>query len=333
MQGHLYKAERDSLFWLKQRGLTVLYYQYELQDSLREILREILKAQAEESPYLLMDAYGESLLSEIRTKKISPEASVGAFTFWDNLYRNLDMIHPTEYEAAEDLHLVLVDALYAYLPDCTELENEYGLRMRRSLLSPEEYEFIYTVLRLKGCESSAFQEDILDRMLKLVPSSYFLRLVADEYLEEEAYAKAQTALEKALEFPQSDRIRAKNLLLLAELYSYRKSFRTARLTALQADRAYPEWGEPWLFQAELSLKSAYFCNFSELERKALHWLAIDYCEKAMNLNETLTVAARSRIALYQKSCPELEEILFHGFKVGDSFPIPCWIGETTRVRY
>jgi len=333
MQGFLYKAQENSLFWLKERGLTALYYQHELQDSLRGVLHAILQSQPEESSYLILDAFGESLLRDIRQNKIDPNLGSREFMFWDNLYRNLDMIHPEHRASAEDMHLLLVDALDKKLPSCEELEDEYRIRLARSLLRPAEYMYLYTALRIKGCKESSFRDTVLNRITPLVSSAYFLRLAADKHLQKESYGKAQKALEEALKLPQSNRIKAKNLLLMADIYAQRKSFRTARLIALQADQAYPEWGEPWLFQADLFLKSAPFCNFSQLERKALNWLAIDYCEKAMNLNDQLSVAARTRIALYQKSAPEIEELRFHGFQVGDSFPIPCWIGETTRIRY
>lgn len=333
MQGYVYQsAGSDSLFWLKERGLTALYYQYELKDSLRPVLKSILEELPEESPYLLMDTYGESLLADIRAGKLAPSAAVASFYFWDNLYRNLDIIHPEKQESAEDLHLLLVDALSRQLPSCTELEKEYGIRLRRSLLRPEEYKYLYTALRVQACPYSSFRDTVLQRIIPLVPSPYFLRLAAESLLRQEDFAKAQRALEKALEQESSKQVKAKNLLLLAEVYALRKSFRTARLIALQADQAYPEWGEPWLFQAGLFLKSAPLCNFSELERKALYWLAIDYCEKALNLNDALSVAASSRIARYSKLCPTREELQFHGYKVGDSFAIPCWIGEKTHVR-
>jgi len=334
MQAYIYQSNvSDSIFWLKERGLTALFYQYELKDSLRSVLREILEELPEESSYILVDSYGESLLSDLREGKLSKIEAVEAFSFWDNLYRNLDLLYPRKRESAEDLHLLLVNAISRQLPSCEELESEYRIRLGRSLLRPGEYEYLFTSMRILGCPSSAFKDTVLQRITPLVSSAYFLRIAAEKHLEREAYAKTQIALEKALELKQSSRVRAKNLLLLAEIYAVRKSFRTARLIALQADQAYPAWGEPWLFQAELFLNSAPLCNFSELERKALYWLAIDFCEKAQNLNEDLDEAASSRIAHYMKRCPSTEEIQFHGYKVGDSFPIPCWIGETTRVRY
>lgn len=334
MQAYIYQTSTsDSIFWLKERGLTALFYQYELKDSLRPVLRAILEELPEESPYILMDSYGESLLADLRAEKLDKVEAVEAFSFWDNLYRNLDLIYPHKRESAEDLHLLLVDELSRQLPSCEELESEYRVGLRMSLLRPIEYEYLFTSLRIKGCPSSAFKDTVLQRIIPLVSSAYFLGLAAEKHLQKEAYTKTQIALEKALELTQSSRVRAKNLLLLAEVFAVRKSFRTARLIALQADQAYPEWGEPWLFQAELFLNSAPLCNFSELERKALYWLAIDFCEKAQNINEGLSLAASSRIAHYSKQCPSTEEFRFHGYKVGDSFPIACWIGETTQVRY
>ncbi|MEL6844415.1 MAG: hypothetical protein AAFP02_14480, partial [Bacteroidota bacterium] len=70
-----------------------------------------------------------------------------------------------------------------------------------------------------------------------------------------------------------------------------------------------------------------------LEQKAIHWLAIDYCEMAMNRNPSLEAAAIKRIQIYEKGMPTEDEVLFYGFQLGDSFPLSCWMETATRVRY
>lgn len=323
----------EAMFWHKHRSLSAIHFQKIIPNYLRPVLKTALTKYAGDLPFLVVEQYAENLLAEQPNdenawKKLIPEA-----TFLENILLHLDILYPQNTLLGAQIGERLFFWMANLCPDCEEIENIYDTRLINNLIEPEEYQLIFSALRFQLCPYSAFRDTVLRRVNVFAPTSYYYRLAAGEYIKKESLLQAQRLLEASIEIDTTNSFKAMDLLQLAQIYQLRQNFRTSRLYAEKADELLPEWGRPWLFMADLIHQSAPFCNFSPLERKSLNWLATDYCEKAMNLNPALSREAIERITRFRKEFPSRQELLFFGFQLGDSFPIPCWIGTATRVRY
>lgn len=322
-------------YWLKNAGLACILYQDSLAPELLPTLRLCLSEAPVEMPPVLFETFSEVLLREIEadTNAAQLTRQVEYYTFWENLVLNSAVLFPELQHQGEQYRIRMGEALQSRLPDCETLEYTYGEALNRDLLQPENYRFVYTALRLRGCSPSAFRDSIYNRYPGIAQTPEVYRIVAEEAAGRGDYLNALRWLERAAAAEPLARFQARDFLRLAQVYQARQNFRTARLYVERADESYPDWGYPYLFLAEMVVQSGPFCNFSPMEQKGLNWLAIDYCEQAMNLNPDLQPQAIRQIQRYQKNMPDRAEVLFYGFQIGDSFPLRCWLETATRVRY
>ena len=317
-------------FWYKEKALTSLLFRSLVPDSVAPVLRAALEHDPYSMPFLFVETYVEDIL---KREEMPMSDLISAFVFLDNLLLNGEGLFPGKLGEFQDLCLRVADKLQASCKDCDGLRKQFGSTVEKSLLSPAEYGEVYTLLRVRGCARDALRDTVLNRVATLRLSPYYCRISSKEYLERESYLKAQQLLESSLKASKDKRFQAMDCLRLAEVFQQQKEFRTARIYALRADEWWPDWGRPWLFLADMAQRSAPFCDFGTLDRKAVNWLAIDYCETATNRNPKLFHQAQERIQNYKKAMPSKEEVLFNGLQMGDTFPLRCWMEVATTVRY
>ncbi|MEL6588836.1 MAG: hypothetical protein AAFQ68_02075 [Bacteroidota bacterium] len=321
------------IYWLRQQGQCVILYQDSLQKAFFPTLRQCLGAQPDAMPAMFLEHFSERLLRTIESGEGSDTKWIADFCLLENIWLNLSSWNPGQVPQAQTDRLRLAEALQAQLPNCQSLRQQFSSPLSRDLLRPEDYRYIYTCLRLNGCTDGGFRDSVLTRYPTVAKETYAYRIAALEAVDRGLHLEALPWLERSTEVERNPYFRAQDFLRLAELYRQISNFRTARLYADYANEALPDWGEPYLFLAEMVVQSGPFCNFTPLEQKAIHWLAIDYCEMAMNRNPSLEAAAIKRIQTYEKGMPTEDEVLFYGFQLGDSFPLSCWMETATRVRY
>ena len=333
---HAYLAEKnaaESSFWHRQRSFSVIRFQSLIPHRLRPVLKTALSHHPEDLPFLVVEQFAEDLFTEEPSQKESWKPLMEEAIFLENILLHADVLYPEKALLCSQLGVKLFEWMGSICPKCEEIVDAYDTQLINNLVEPQEYRWIFSTLRFQQCPASAFSDTVLRRVNVFAPSPYYYRVAAGELVKKEEFVLAQRLLEASIEMDTIDRFKALDLLQLAQIYQFQQNFRTARLYAERANDLLPEWGRPWIFLADLIHQSAPFCNFSSLERKALNWLATDYCERGMNINPALKQDALMRINRYKNGYPSQEELLFFGFQLGDSFPIPCWIGTATRVRY
>lgn len=330
-----YLGSRDTAnraFWYKEKALTVFLYRDWVADSVAPNLRSALEYAPAEMPFLFVSGFAEAILKQAEDSLVLPEL-ISAFGFVDNLQLQAERLFPERIDELREICLRIASKLQESCPDCHQLREKYGVLVNQNLLSPSRYGELYTMLRLRGCRRDALRDTVLNRVASVGQSSYHKRIAAAEYLEQEAYFRAQRLLESCLQASDDKQLQAMDCLRLANVFQQQKEFRTARIYAMRANEHWPDWGKPWLFMADMVQRSAPFCEFSPMERKALNWLAIDYCEQARNQNPKLFHQAQKRIDKYEKAMPTRQELRLRGLQMGDSFPLRCWLELATRVRY
>ena len=62
------------------------------------------------------------------------------------------------------------------------------------------------------------------------------------------------------------------------------------------------------------------------------WPAIDMWNKAKRVDPSVAGEANKWIGRYSKFMPTMEDIFQRGLKVGDTYRVPCWIQENTKIR-
>jgi len=96
----------------------------------------------------------------------------------------------------------------------------------------------------------------------------------------------------------------------------------------------PNWGKPYLLIGKLYASSGKLCGpGTGFESQKVIWPALDYFNKAKQVDPSLADDAQELINRYWAYLPTTEDIfMMSGIKNGDPFYVGCWIGENTTVR-
>lgn len=128
--------------------------------------------------------------------------------------------------------------------------------------------------------------------------------------------------------------KAKYYFLSSKIYyADIKNFPQSRKYALKAAEQKSGWGEPYILIGKLYASSGPLCGPGRgWDSQIVTWPAIDKFEYAKKVDPSVASEANALIRQYRQYMPKKEDIFFRQIKAGDSFTVPCWIQERTRVR-
>lgn len=322
----------DPVFWTIESALTVLFFQSTQSDSLLPILSRTLRVGQHHCPSIVWQELSAVMLDSPPLHKADWGQWLEAYEVLAYVLIQMPVIEPGLQRLAESRYHSLTSHLEAYGQSCEAILEEETSRIRLGFVTPEEYKKLFLLTEIRSCPASAQKDTIRRRVARLAPTPFILMRVAESYLRDELFWEAQKYMLQASEAEVNASYRSAIELRLAGLYAIRRSFRSARLHARQSHELYPEWGRPWLFLADLIETSGPLCAANDQQRWALAYLAIEYCEKAANINPALEPEVTGRINALRKKVPDPMTLTFSGLRVGDRIPVSCWINETARVR-
>jgi len=124
-----------------------------------------------------------------------------------------------------------------------------------------------------------------------------------------------------------------NLFVAKIYYGELKRYADARKYARKALKDRPNWGEPYILIGKLYASSGPLCGSGRgWKSQVVTWPAIDKWKKAKAVDSSVASEANKLINKYRQYMPSVEDIFQRQLKEGDSFTVPCWIQESTRVR-
>jgi len=124
-----------------------------------------------------------------------------------------------------------------------------------------------------------------------------------------------------------------NLFVAKIYYGELKRYADARRYALKALKDRPNWGEPYILIGKLYASSGPLCGSGRgWKSQVVTWPAIDKWRKAKAVDPEAAGEANKLINKYRQYMPSVEDIFQRQLKEGDSFTVPCWIQERTKVR-
>jgi len=229
---------------------------------------------------------------------------------------------------------------------CESLISLFGPRIEEN---PDDLELINKTLELldeTGCRDSELFYEVSEIKLKLEPEisdAYNLAFMSRQKdLHDKVLQYYKIAIElvdkeienenRVMEMADLLEIKAQYYTELGE-YVYRedKDLQQSREYARQAIKADPNYGKAYLLIGNI-YASVKDYGENDLENKSIYWLAVDYYQKAKQLDPNISDDAEKQIDIYSQYFPKKETIFFYGYNEGDPFEIDSWINETTKVR-
>jgi tetratricopeptide (TPR) repeat protein len=192
-----------------------------------------------------------------------------------------------------------------------------------------------------GRDSGAFYKDENDEMVQRIRNAGNEHCVEERSLtqayaalREARYKQAIDLFEKAANEEKDNLKKSTILLTISKIYyAHLKNFPAARKYALDASKARPNWGEPFLLIGRLYASSGPLCGPGRgWDSQVVVWPAIDMWNRAKSVDPSTTKEANEYINRYMQYMPTNEDLFQRLLKEGDTFRVGCWIQENTTVR-
>ncbi len=233
--------------------------------------------------------------------------------------------------------------------DCEYFKKKFEPEYRAKSDDTELLKFIYNRLIQQGCsESDAFVLELKNRYEEVVAAEnaaklaeYYAANPGDHGIALFREGKHNQALRKFDEGIEKERAGANDSEKLANYHFYMASiqfrqldrYSAARENARTAARYKPNWGQPYMLIGDMYAATSSSCGSDAFERQLAIIAAIDKYSYARSIDSDVASEASSKIGRYSAFLPEKEEAFMRKINEGDAMTVPCWIGETVRVRF
>ncbi len=223
-----------------------------------------------------------------------------------------------------------IDNLFQPFASCEDLIKLFTVKMAENPNDVNLLKRITIILDKKDCTDSKLFLEASKNLYALEPSPEAAYNIGVQLSKDKKYGEAAGYFEQATKSSNNDRV-FRAYMNQARCYYQSGSLARARDAARRASQVDPTDGKPYLLIAELYAKSA--SQFSgDIESKAVFWAAVDKCQKAKQIDPSVTESANASIRAYSQYFPPMETIFFNDYSEGQSFHVGGWIGETTTVR-
>ncbi|WP_445455855.1 tetratricopeptide repeat protein [Flavobacterium sp. HNIBRBA15423] len=241
----------------------------------------------------------------------------------------------SRYEAnLEDIATVTssMDAIIVQLSTCDKLIPFYQKSFEQNKTNKVWLLRAADRLEAKECDGDPLFSKISEALLKVDPSAPAYEKQGIVEYQKKNISKAVEYLNKAAEMYSDNSKKANVYMKIASIYS-KSNKSQSRNYAKKALQVKPSYGKAYLLIAQLYGSSINDCGADQFEKRAMYWLAANYCDKAAAADSSLKATARDLAGRYRASAPSKTEIFSHpsGNMSGKRIAFNCWVGESITV--
>lgn len=312
-----------------RKGYDMLFLYKDKEAEAYNLFKSAYELQGDKLEAAPCDGYFRSAVALNKAGKISLEETMDVYNKVNNIISNNLKDKPGEkyYTSAQES---VESALAGLGIDCNKLVEIFTPKFNSN---PDNLEVIKSVIKLLDkCTETQLYLDAAIALDKLEPSAASKTNIGKMYFAKNNLSEAVKYYNQAIELETDNDTKAQYHYELAKVYQKMGSLTNARAHAQKAIALKANWGQPYILIGDLYASSSKECAENELTQKAVYWYAIDKYQQAKSVDAAVSEEANKRIGTYSQYFPAGEMIFFHTLNEGDSYTIPCWIGETTKVR-
>lgn len=222
--------------------------------------------------------------------------------------------------------------------DCAYYKAKYMMEYNENPTDCETIASVYGRLKWGKCSDS--DPDLLKlkpemtRCFPPVPTTTIIpAALCSDKLRNGDYTGAINCYEEKANNSTDSEKKAQYYLTMAKIYySQFKKYSKARTYARKALEHKRGWGKPHLLIGKLYASSGALCGSGTgFNSQRVTWVAIDEWNKARKDPETAAEASKL-IGKYTQYMPSKEDLFQRTLKEGDSYKVPCWIQQSTKIR-
>jgi hypothetical protein len=317
----------------------------------KKACKEAVEAGGNKTSYVVFQPYASIAVWQYQNKQMEAEEA-------RNIYDKLNEIadygieNNKEYSAYYKQAKEAMNATFAQIEDeifdCAYFKSKLEPQYREHPDDTEVLKYIYNKLVSKGCpEGDALVQEMKARYEKIVAEENAAKLAA--YYEENPgdhgialfkEGKYSEALNKFEQGIQKEKAGPNDAEKLANYYFYMASiefrqlnrYAAAREDARTAARYKPNWGQPYMLIGDMYAQTSNSCGNDAFDAALAVLAAIDKWSYAKSIDSSVAGEANSKIGRYSGYYPDRGEAFMRKVNEGDTVTVPCWIGESVRVR-
>jgi len=222
-----------------------------------------------------------------------------------------------------------MDNVILELSTCAKLIPFYQKGFEQNKTNEEWLKRATNRLEAKGCDSDPLFSKMSEALYKLNPSAEAAEKLGVVEYQRKNMTKAMEYFNQAANLHTDNTKKANIYYKIASLYSKSNKVQS-RNYARKALQVKPSYGKAYLLIASLYGSSINECGNDQFEKRAMYWLAAQYCNKAASADSTIKAKANSDAAKYRAAAPSKTEI-FQSGKAGQRIAFNCWVGESIVV--
>lgn len=232
--------------------------------------------------------------------------------------------------------------------DCAYFKSKFEPDFRKDSEDPDNLKYWYNKLIDQGCdENDPFVAEVKAKFDEVVGAINAARL-AEFYAAnpgEHGIAlfkegKYSESLEKFEEGIKQEEAGENDTEKLANYYFYMASvefrqlgrYGDARTHARKAAALKSGWGRPYMLIGDMYAKTSSSCGKDVFDAQVAILAAVDKYAYAKSIDPEVADEANKKIGGYADSRPEKGDLFLRGLQEGQSYTVPCWIGETVKLR-
>lgn len=316
-----------------------------------EACKNAVESGGKNTSYTVFQPYATIVVYNYQNNLMSAEEARNVYLKLNEI-ADYNMEHSKNYAAYYEQGKTAMNVVLAQIEneifDCEYFKNKLEPDFRAFPDSIDLMKYIYNKLVAQGCdEADPFVAEVKAKYEEVVAAENASRLAAyytenpgdhgialfKEGKYQEALQKFDEAIDKLKEEGNQDK--------LADFYFYKASiefrqlnrYSSARDHALKAARLRSGWGQPYMLIGDMYASSSNSCGSSSFDKQLAVLAAIDKYAYAKSIDSSVASEANTKIGRYNGFLPDKDEAFMMGISEGDTKTVPCWIGETVRVRF
>lgn len=342
------KCYENEAFLLGRKGFDMFYMpEYGYRQETYETLKKALDMGGNDTEYIVLEPLAQIMVYFFKSEKITQEET-------QQMYEKMEQIADHNIEN-NDTYGQYYDATKARMNnffkeieddvfDCAYFKKKLVPQYKENPEDLKVIQYTYVKLKNQGCDTTeAIMIELkgkyetiaqaINDSLEIVRRQNNPGYDATQLQKEGKYQEAVARYREALESTEDDAVKAQYYYSIAFIQVWQfGQYQSAVGNARKAASMKSGWGKPYILIGDAYAKSSRSCGDDWGSRMAV-LAAIDKYSYAKSIDSDVAGDANKRIGNYAAARPEKQEGFMRGIKEGQTVKVPCWIGETVKVRF
>ncbi len=227
----------------------------------------------------------------------------------------------------------MIDAAFAKsgAADCKTLDGVYASQLDAKKSDKDFLNMVLKLYLIADCQESSVYFKASAYKHAIEPSAgSAMGLAQQAYLKKDR-STALNYFKQAVELENDKATKSKIQVKIATIYKEMGNYTAAR-EAARASLAYQANSTAYIIIGMLYAEYNSSISDDYTIKQTAFWAAVDKLESAKAVDPSCASAVNKMIASYKEVFPDKSELFMRGIKDGDSYTVPGWIGEKTKVR-